>query len=159
VTSGRFATTQAYFNAINPSGGYPGAGGGEQDFAGLIGAAASAGVGVIAIRVMAAGALSAGPSRHANAGDPGAQLVTGAEYQRDVERADGIRRLASERGYEGPMELALRFALGTPGISTVLVGYSDRTQLEDALRWTERGPVPEDVARRVVDAARPRQSG
>jgi L-galactose dehydrogenase/L-glyceraldehyde 3-phosphate reductase len=154
VTSGIFATTQTYFNALNPSGAYPGAGGGEQDFAGLIGAAAASGVGVIAIRVMAAGALSAQTSKHPNAGDPGPQLAAGAEYGRDVERAAAIRRLAADLGYEGPMELALRFAFATPGISTVLVGYSDRGQLEDALRWTERGPVSGDVAARVVDLAR-----
>jgi aryl-alcohol dehydrogenase-like predicted oxidoreductase len=154
VTSGTFATTQAYFNALNPSGAYPGAAGGEQDFAGLIGAAAASGVGTIAIRVMAAGALSAQAGRHANAGDPGPQLAAGAEYGRDVERAAAIRRLAADLGHDGPMELALRFALATPGISTVLVGYSDRGQLEDALRWTERGPVPGDVAARVVDLAR-----
>ncbi|MHB8730982.1 MAG: aldo/keto reductase [bacterium] len=154
ITSGTFATMQAYFNALNPSGGHPGAGGGEQDFAGLIGAAAAAGVGVIAIRVMAAGALSAQAGKHANAGDPGPQLAAGAEYQRDVERASAIRRLAADLGYDGPMELALRFALATPGISTVLVGYSDRGQLEDALRWAERGPVPGDAAARVVDLAR-----
>lgn len=155
VASGAFATTQSYFNALNPSSGYAGAGGGEQDFAGLIGAAAAAGVGVIAIRVMAAGALSAVAGRHANAGDPGPQLAAGAEYGRDLERAAAIRRLAADLGYEGPMELALRFALAAPGISTVLVGYSDRGQLEDALRWTERGPVPADVTARVVGLARP----
>lgn len=154
VASGAFATTQAYFNALNPSGGYPGAGGGEQDFAGLIGMAAASGMGVIAIRVMAAGALSAQETRHANAGDPGPQLATGAEFERDVERAAAIRRLAVDMGYDGPMELALRFALATPGISTVLVGYSDRPQLEDALKWTERGPVPKDVTARVVELAR-----
>ena len=162
VTSGKFGTTQTYFNALNPSGGYPaggpasdgGAGGGEQDFAGLIRAAASAGLGVIAIRVMAAGALSAQPTKHVNAGDPGPQLAAGAEYARDLDRAAVIRRFAADLGYDGPMELALRFALATPGISTVLVGYSDRQQLEEALRWTERGPVPGDVAARVVEAAR-----
>jgi len=148
---------QAYFNALNPSGGYPGAGGGEQDFAGVIGAAAASGMGVIAIRVMAAGALSAQPTRHANAGDSGPQLAAGTEFGRDVERAEAIQGLAADLDYEGPLELALRFALATPGISTALVGYSDRRQLEDALRWTERGPVPDDVTARVVDLARASQ--
>lgn len=154
LASGAFATTQAYFNALNPSGAYAGAGGGGQDFAGSIGAAAAAGIGVIAIRVMAAGALSAQPTKHANAGDPGPQLAAGAEYALDVERAAAIRRLAADLRYDGPLELALRFAIATPGISTVLVGYSDRRQLDDAVRWTERGPVPDDVAARVVDLAR-----
>lgn len=154
VKAGRFATAQIYFNALNPSAGVPEARGGEQDFAGLIGAAAAAGVGVINIRVMAAGALSAQATRHANAGDPGPLLAGGAGYRHDLERAAAIRTLAGDLGYDGPMELALRFALATPGISTVLVGYSDLTQLEDALRWTERGPVPAGVAARVVELAR-----
>ena len=154
VRSGRFATAQIYFNAANPSAGFTGASGGEQDFAGLIGAAAASGVGVINIRVMAAGALSAQPVRHANAGDPGPLLAAGAAYGHDLERAAALRALVADLRYDGPLELALRFALATPGVSTVLVGFSDRSQLEDALRWTGRGPVPAAVADRVAALAR-----
>jgi aryl-alcohol dehydrogenase-like predicted oxidoreductase len=154
VASGRFATVQTYFNAVNPSAGFPGACGGAQDFAGLVGAAATAGMGAIAIRVMAAGALAATSHRHPNAGDRGPLLLRGAEYERDLERAQSIHGIAAELGYDGPLELALRFALTTPGISTVLVGFSDLPQLEDALRWTGRGPLPAEVMRRVVKLAR-----
>ncbi len=154
VTAGQFATVQTYFNAVNPSAAFPGASGRAQDFAGLIGAAATANMGVIAIRVMAAGALLAHPRRHSNAGDPGPLLVRGAEYERDLERAQVIQEIAAELGNDSPLELALRFALTTPRISTVLVGFSDLGQLEDALRWTWRGPLPGDVVRRVVDLAR-----
>jgi aryl-alcohol dehydrogenase-like predicted oxidoreductase len=150
----RFATVQVYFNAVNPSAGFPRASGGEQDFEGLIGVASASGAGVINIRVMAAGALSARPSRHADAGDPGPMLAEGAAYARDLERAAAIHALAAEAGCESPLELALRFAMGTPGISTTLVGYSDRLQLEDALTWAARGPLPADAASRVVHLAR-----
>ncbi|HET8628862.1 MAG TPA: aldo/keto reductase [Thermomicrobiales bacterium] len=152
--SGRFATVQCYFNALNPSAGFAGASGGGQDFAGLIDAAAGAGLGVIAIRCLAAGALAAQPERHANAGDPGAPLAGGAEYARDLARAGAIARLAADAGLEGPLELALRFALSKPGVSTALVGYSDLPQLESALRWAERGPLPDDLVRRALDLAR-----
>jgi aryl-alcohol dehydrogenase-like predicted oxidoreductase len=154
VAGGQFATVQIYFNAVNPSGGFPGASGGAQDFAGLIGAAAAAGRGAIAIRVMAAGALMARRDRHPNAGDPGPVLQRGGEYDRDLERAQAIRDIAAELGCDSPLEFALRFALATPGISTVLVGFSDLGQVEDALRWTGRGPLPRDVAGRVVELAR-----
>jgi len=153
LRTGTFATAQVYFNAVNPSAGFPGAPGGEQDFDGLIRVAAAAGVGVINIRVMAAGALSAVGARHSNAGDPGPLLADGAAYGHDVERADAIRILAAELHCDGPLELALRFALGTPGISTILVGYSDRAQLEDALRWVTRGPLSPQAATRVVELA------
>ncbi len=154
VTGGHFATVQTYFNAVNPSAGFAGASGGAQDFAGLIGAAAAAGRGVIAIRVMGAGALMAHRDRHPNAGDPGPVLQRGGEYDRDLERARGVRDIAAELGCDGPLEVALRFALGTPGISTVLVGFSDLGQVEDALSWVRRGPLPDDAARRVVEQAR-----
>ena len=154
VATAEFATVQTYFNILNPSAGFPGASGGTQDFAGLIDKAAGAGMGVIAIRVMAAGSISASPVRHANAGDPGTPLVRGAAYSRDLERGHAIESLATELRAEGPLELALRFALAKPGVSTVLVGYSDLAQVEDAVRWTERGPLPEEIVRRLVERAR-----
>jgi aryl-alcohol dehydrogenase-like predicted oxidoreductase len=154
VRSGTFATAQVYFNAVNPSAGFPRARGGEQDFEGLIGVAMAAGVGVINIRVMAAGALSAQATRHPNAGDPGALLADGAAYGHDLERARAIHALAADSGCDGPLELALRFAMSTLGISTILVGYSDLAQLDDALRWAARGGLAAEQAARVVDLAR-----
>jgi hypothetical protein len=38
-------------------------------------------------------------------------------------------------------------------VSTALVGYSNIGQLEDALRWAERGPLPADAVARVVELA------
>lgn len=154
VTGGVMETVQGYFNAINPSGGYAGASGGEQDFAGLIDAAAGAGVGVIAIRVLAAGALAAQPERHANAGDPGSALIGGANYEHDLNRARDLAWFATEAGLENTLEMAVRFALSQPGIATALVGYSDLSQVEDALRWSARGPLPADVVAQIVAAAR-----
>jgi len=154
VAGGKFETVQTYFNALNPSAGFAGASGGAQDFAGLIGAAAAAGRGVIAIRVMAAGALMARRDPHPNAGDPGPVLQRGGEYDRDLERAQAIRGIATQVGCDGPLELALRFALAMPGISTILVGFSDLGQVEDALRWIGRGPLPGDAVRRIVELAR-----
>jgi len=154
ATSGVLETMQSYFNAINPSAGYPGAHGGEQDFDGLIDAAAGTGLGVIAIRVLAAGALAAQRERHANAGDPGGPLQGNADYTHDVNRAKDLSWFATEAGLESPIEMGVRFALSKPGISTILVGYSDYAQLEDAIRWAERGPLPADLIEKIVDAAR-----
>jgi aryl-alcohol dehydrogenase-like predicted oxidoreductase len=154
VRAGVFATVQTYFNAVNPSAGYAGASGGGQDFAGLIDAAASAGLGVIVIRPFAAGALSASAARHPLAGNPGGAVMAGTPYAADLARAQALAPLAAELGLEGPLELALRFALAKAGVSTVLVGYSDLDQLEQAIRWAERGPLPAEVVQRVVTVAR-----
>ncbi|HLF08325.1 MAG TPA: aldo/keto reductase, partial [Dehalococcoidia bacterium] len=69
-----------------------------------------------------------------------------------LRRARALQPLARELGMESVTELALRFALSKPGISTVLVGFSDVAQIEAAARWAERGPLGEEVVRRVLPA-------
>ncbi len=155
VREGGFDTVQCYFNVLNPSAGYPGSPDGvAQDFDGLLDQAAAAGLGVLAIRVMAAGALAAVPTRHPTAGDPGSVLAVGSEYARDLARAERLRPLAAELGLAGPLELALRFVLAKPGVSTALLGPSDRAQLAEALDWAERGPLPPDAVARALAVVR-----
>jgi L-galactose dehydrogenase/L-glyceraldehyde 3-phosphate reductase len=146
-----YQAVQTYFNVLNPSAGFTGHAGGQQDFEGLIDTAARAGRGVVVIRVLAAGAAAAEPVRAPNAGDPGGSLVTGGSYAADLERAARLRSLAAELGLETPVELALRFGLSRSGVSTVLVGYSTLTQLDDAIRYAERGPLAEAAIQRVLE--------
>jgi aryl-alcohol dehydrogenase-like predicted oxidoreductase len=151
-----FETVQTYFNVLNPSAGYTGHSGGQQDFEGLINTASRAGVGVIVIRVLAAGAATAEPERPANAGDPGAGIVGGASYAADLERAEQLRSLAARLGLEGPVELGLRFGLSRSGVSTVLVGYSTIGQLEEAIRYAERGPLSPEALDAALELSAPR---
>jgi aryl-alcohol dehydrogenase-like predicted oxidoreductase len=146
-----YDTVQAYFNVLNPSAGFPGDFGNEQDFDELIDTANRAGLGVIAIRVLAAGALIGTMERHPNASDPGQPLVRGAEYAKNVERAQRLGPIAAELGYENTLELALRFALAKEGISTVLVGLAEYSHLESALHWAEKGPLSAEVVERLVE--------
>jgi aryl-alcohol dehydrogenase-like predicted oxidoreductase len=153
LDAGHFETVQAYFNAINPSSGFKGVSGGGQDLEGLIDHAAERGLGVIAIRVMAAGAMVGTSQRAPLAGGTGGALASGNEYERDSERARRLEPLVAELGVESALELSLRFVLNKPGISTALVGYSDQDQLEAAIRWAERGPLDEKAVERVVERA------
>jgi aryl-alcohol dehydrogenase-like predicted oxidoreductase len=146
-----YETVQAYFNVLNPSAGYTGHAGGQQDFEGLIDTAARAERGVIVIRVLAAGAAAGLADRPGNAGDPGGSLAAGSTYASDLSRSKRLVQLADELGLENPVELALRFGLSKQGVSTVLVGYSNLGHLEDAIRFAERGAVSEDGVRRVLD--------
>src|SRR5689334_23238930 len=150
VISEPFETVQAYFNVLNPSAGYTGNAGGQQDFQGLIDTAARAGRGVIVIRALAAGAAAGQAERPRNAGDPGGALAGGGTYASDLERAQRIANLAVECGLESAVELAVRFALAKTGVSTVLVGYSNLAHLEEAIRFAERGPLPPEVVQRVL---------
>ena len=155
LEEGRFETVQAYSNAINPSAVWPGASSGEQDFQGLVRTAADRGVGVINIRVYAAGALAGDVARHPIAADVGGRpLVEGAGYDEDVARSRGPAHLAAELGLENALELGLRLALAAPGVSTVLFGLSSLEHLDAALRWESRGPLPDAAVDRVLDLAR-----
>jgi len=153
VESGHVETGQVYFNALNPSAGYAGKGvGSGTDFDGLIDVAAQRKVGVIVIRSLAGGAVVANDARHANASSPSSGNVAGERYSDDVVRARALATLAGDLGLEGPVELAFRFAVAKPGVSTVIVGFSDETQLEDALRWAGRGALAADAVRAVLDS-------
>lgn len=154
AASGRFETMQAYFNAINPSAGFSGVHGPGQDMQGVIDVARGAGLGVIAIRVMAGGAMT-GEETRAPLASPtiGGTLVPGDSYEVDIARAAALDSLASELGLESALELSLRFVLSKAEVSTALVGYSDQSQLEDAIRWADRGPLTDDQVNRVLEAA------
>ena len=151
---GRYATVQTYYNALNPSAGAAGAVGDGQDFAGLLDTAAAHRTGAIVIRPMAAGALAGAAARHPNAGDTGTPLDGGPGYAHDLARAQALAPLVRELGLDSPLELSLRFAQAHAGVSTVIVGYSDLDQLEDAIRWTARGPLPAPAVARIVALAR-----
>jgi aryl-alcohol dehydrogenase-like predicted oxidoreductase len=154
AASGRFETMQSYFNAINASAGHAGASGGAQDMAGVIDVAAGAGLGVIAIRVMAGGAMT-GQETRAPLASPGLgpALVPGNTFEFDISTAARRKSLARELGMESALELSLRFVISHRGVSTALVGFSDMAQLEDSIRWAERGPLSADQVVRVVEAA------
>jgi aryl-alcohol dehydrogenase-like predicted oxidoreductase len=56
---------------------------------------------------------------------------------------DDLDRLALEWGYTLP-ELAIRFALDTPGVDVALVGISTAEELDTALRARARRPLAQD---------------
>jgi L-galactose dehydrogenase/L-glyceraldehyde 3-phosphate reductase len=148
-----FETAQVYFNALNPSAAYAGMSGGSQDFQDLIEVTTVNGGGVIAIRVLAAGALSGSAERAPNASPAPSDMVPGSEFAKDVERARKLIPLAKELGCENAMELSLRLALSTPGITTALIGFSNAAQVEGALRWVANGPLSKDAIERVTSTA------
>ena len=79
-----------------------------------------------------------------------APIGTGATYADDVAAAARFRGLV-EGGRAGSLaEAALRFALGLPHASTVLVGVSTPEQLEDAIAAAERGPLPPEAMAEIA---------
>ncbi|RLT40757.1 MAG: aldo/keto reductase [Chloroflexi bacterium] len=136
-------TVQCCFNLLNPSAGRPVAEGfAFQDYAQLIDRAAAQGMGVIAIRVLAGGALSGSTDRHPNAAASVDPIASSSVYAADVALAQRLAFLI-EGGYaDSLVEAAIRFAIGQDGISTALVGISNADQLEQALSAAHKGPLP-----------------
>ncbi len=151
IDSGQIASTQAYHNAANPSAGYAGRAAGGQDFAGLIGRARERGVGVIVIRPLAAGALAGDAPAHPNASrETGA--MGGTTFASNLTRAERLAALAGQYA-AGPVDLALRFAMFTPGVSTTIVGFSEMSHLEQAIRAAEAGPLPDGAIQGILATA------
>jgi aryl-alcohol dehydrogenase-like predicted oxidoreductase len=150
-----FDTAQASYNLLNPSPGmavpegYP-----AQDYADLLGHAQAADIGIIVIRVLAAGALSGTEERHPLGSPPPAPIGSGADYRRDVERARRFLPLVGEGHADSLIELAIRYPLAHQAVSTVLVGYSTLEHLEYAVRAVEKGPLPQATLDRIAAVQR-----
>jgi aryl-alcohol dehydrogenase-like predicted oxidoreductase len=146
-----FDTAQVSYNMLNPSagsvvaGGYP-----AHDYGNLLAHTEAASMGVIAIRVLAAGALSGVETRHP-LGSPAVEpLGSGSSYRLDVERARRLEALVRE-GFSGSLiEAAIRFAISHRAVSTALVGYSTLEHLEAAAAAAEKGPLPPAALNRLA---------
>jgi aryl-alcohol dehydrogenase-like predicted oxidoreductase len=44
---------------------------------------------------------------------------------------------------------AMRYALTLPGVSTVVTGAKNRTELADAIAAAEAGPLPDKIVERI----------
>lgn len=152
IDAGTLYTVQVCYNLLNPSAGVEVLHNfSAQDFGRLIERAAGQEMGVIAIRVLAAGALSGVKERHPVAVPSVAPIGSGRDYGEDVDRARGFDFLVKEGHVDGLVEAALRFALSKEGISTVLVGYSSLEQLEEAADYASRGPLTPEVLSRLPE--------
>jgi L-galactose dehydrogenase/L-glyceraldehyde 3-phosphate reductase len=152
VASGGFDTLQACFNLLNPSAAaqtpahFP-----FQDFHQLIDHCAEKQIGVIAIRVLAGGALSGSAARHPVAAQTVAPIATADQFAADVARAQTFQFLVDDGYCANLSEAAIRFAIGKPSISTALVGISSPEQLEQAVAAANRGPLPDAALARLPE--------
>jgi aryl-alcohol dehydrogenase-like predicted oxidoreductase len=130
VDSGEFQGFQCYYNLLNPSAAHKvPAGFSAQDYGLILDRAAARGMGAFVIRVLAAGALTSDPSK--GGGGSGQTLSPGSDYPLDLERAEKVKTALGIDG-KNVTQAALRFALMSPSVSTVLVGFSNTTHIDEA---------------------------
>jgi aryl-alcohol dehydrogenase-like predicted oxidoreductase len=150
VASGQADTIQTCFNLINPSAGVEAPIGFPfQDYGQLIDRAAEMQMGVLAIRVLAAGALSGSSTRHPNAAQTVGPIATSATYAEDVALAQRFDFLVQEGHVSSLVEAAIRFAISKNEVSTTLVGVSNMEQLEQAVTFANQGPLPAEALDRL----------
>ena len=141
VDSGEFDSFQAYYNLLNPSAGQAVPEGfSALDYRRVIDRAAARGMGVVVIRVLAAGVLS--PTPESGGGTSREPLSEGSDYELDVARAHKVAFL-KDHGLESLPQAAIRFALMKPEVSTVLVGFSNNAQIDEAVACSGADPLPE----------------
>jgi L-galactose dehydrogenase/L-glyceraldehyde 3-phosphate reductase len=141
IGSGKFDTLQVPFNILNPSAGTAEpAADGETDYGSVIGDCAGKGMGVFAIRVFAGGALLGQPPSAHTLKTPYFPL---ALYERDAERARRLRERVADRM---PLaELAVRFALSHPAVSSAIIGFGSPAHVEEIARMRLDEPFPPDM--------------
>jgi L-galactose dehydrogenase/L-glyceraldehyde 3-phosphate reductase len=148
VTSAQ--SIQTCYNLLNPSGGYdvrarfP-----YQNFNKLISKASEQGLGVIAIRVLAGGALSGHLDRHINAAETVSPIASGSNYAVDVAHAQQFQFLVEQGYVDDLVEAAIRFAISNSLITTTLIGFSSVLQVEQAAKYVQKGPLPPRVLRQI----------
>lgn len=150
IGSGTLNSIQSVYNLINPSAGNTVPSGFDlPDYGNQIELAAANGMGVLVIRVLAAGALSGQAARHPVAVPSVAPIGSGRDYRQDQERAEAFRFLLDEGCAGSMVEASLRFALSNSGVSSVLVGYSSLEHLEQAVEFAGNGPLPPEALARL----------
>jgi L-galactose dehydrogenase/L-glyceraldehyde 3-phosphate reductase len=150
IDAGGFDSAQVVYNMLNPSAAmalpanYP-----AQDYGRLFDHTKAAGTGVIAIRVLAGGALSGSAERHPIASPPPEPIGSAMSYDSDIARARRLMPLVTEGFAASLTEAATRFAIGNPAVGTILVGMATPQQFEDAFAAVEKGPLPAAALERL----------
>jgi aryl-alcohol dehydrogenase-like predicted oxidoreductase len=146
-----FDSAQVVYNMLNPSAAtalpenYP-----AQNYGRLFERTKTAGVGVIAIRVLAGGALSGSAERHPIASPAPEPIGSAMSYDADVARARRLLPLVTEGFAASLTEAATRFAMTQPAVGTILVGMAAPQQFEDAFAAVQKGPLPPAALERLV---------
>ncbi len=144
IASGRFDMAQVYYNMLNPTAGFALGGGtsgdwSDSDFTGLLDACREHDVGVMNIRIFAAGVLAT-DERHGRE----IPITANAGMEAEEARAQAVLAALGERP-ETRAQTAIRFGLSHPAVSTVVFGVAEMAHVRQALAAPGLGPLEEDA--------------
>ena len=147
VDSGEFHGFQCYYNLLNPSAGQPVPKNfSALDYGEILDRAAAQGMGAFVIRILAAGALTSDPST--GGGGSGQTLSPGSDYPLDLQRAEKVKASLGVAG-KNLTQAAIRFGLMNEKVSTVLVGFSNTTHIDDAVACSGAPPLSDEQIKKI----------
>ncbi|MBM4077687.1 MAG: aldo/keto reductase, partial [Planctomycetes bacterium] len=137
IRSERFATIQAPFHLLNPTtlyeapSSWP-----ETNYRRFLEDAHELQMGIFAIRVFAAGALLDAP--------PSSHTLTTPFFPLDLYERDRCtaRKLKQNFDASSMAELSLRYVLSHDQITASIIGFGNPSQVEQAVEFTNCGPLP-----------------
>ncbi|MBT4691624.1 MAG: aldo/keto reductase [Rhodospirillaceae bacterium] len=150
VKCGAFSSAQIFYNLLVPSAGaalpanYP-----ADDFRQLLDVALDNGVGSIGVRVLAGGALSGSEARHPLGMQSVDPIGSETDYATDVQRARQFLPLV-EAGHAASLpELAIRYVISNPALSTTEIGIATLEELQQATAAVNKGPLSDDALAQI----------
>jgi len=152
VRSGKMDSAQVFYNLLVPSAGeavtpgFP-----AQDYRELLKACAANGVGSIGVRVLAGGALSGSEARHPLGMASVDPIGADHDYATDVRHALSFQPLIEAGRAASLPELAVRYVISNPTLSTVEIGIATIEELQKATDAVNKGPLPGEALAAIKD--------
>ena len=146
VNTGCFDTAQIYYNLLNPTATFKEKGiWNDQDFSNLVSDCQTQNMGILGIRVFAAGLLAT-DIRHGRE-IPVTHMIDIKEEERRVQR---IYKVVGET-YGNRAQLAVRYGLSTESLHCTVLGLATLEHLQNAIQAVEMGPLPKDVLEKILE--------
>lgn len=146
LKTGYFDTAQIYYNLLNPTADFVKTGSwNDHDFSGLISECKKQDMGILGIRVFAAGLLAT-DIRHGRE-IPVTDVIDIKEEERRVER---LLHLVGEK-YGNRAQFAIRYGLSCRKIHSIVLGLGTLEHLENSIQAVEMGDLPEHVLEKILN--------
>ena len=145
VNKGSFDTAQIYYNLLNPTANFNEKGlWNDHDFSGLISDCQKQNMGIMGIRIFAAGLLAT-DIRHGRE-IPVTHVIDTSEQEKRVKK---IFELVGE-AHGNRAQFSLRYGLSTNNLHCAVLGLASLDHLQNSIQAVEMGPLPKDVLDEIL---------
>ena len=146
IQTGHFDTAQIYYNLLNPSANFKEKGRwNDHDFSGLIADCKRFDMGIMGIRIFAAGLLAT-DVRHGRE-IPVTHVINMKEEERRVEK---LFQLVGDT-YGNRAQFALRYGLSNKTLNCIVLGLASLDHLKNSMQAVEMGPLPDELLVKISE--------